>query len=273
MTEGPAPTEMKLLKRDLADLRRAKRLLERQSLIEKIAYVVGTPIEVLIKIMPEPGKRMIQTVTRNTLEKCLDAALATIGKAPPGPATENRHSLLAIAAGGVGGVAGFPGLAVELPITTSIMLRSIADIARSEGADITSIETQMECLSVFALGGKLGEDSAAETSYYAVRAALARTVGNAAKQIAEHGLSAKSAPAAARLVTRIAQRYGVQVGEKALSQSVPLIGAVGGAAINGLFIAYFQRIARGHFIVKRLERKYGRDIVEKAYKKGVQRIV
>jgi hypothetical protein len=38
--------------------------------------------------------------------------------------------------GGVGGLFGLPALAIELPISTTIMLRSIADIARSEDEDI-----------------------------------------------------------------------------------------------------------------------------------------
>ena len=37
------------------------------------------------------------------------------------------------------------------------------------------------------------------------------------------------------------------------------------AVINLLFIDHFQDIARGHFIVRRLERTYGADIVKQAY--------
>ena len=46
---------------------------------------------------------------------------------------------------------------------------------------------------------------------------------------------------------------------------VPLIGAAGGAGVNLLFIAHFQRMARGHFIVRRLERAHGRAEVQRAY--------
>jgi len=45
-----------------------------------------------------------------------------------------------------------------------------------------------------------------------------------------------------------------------------VVGAFGGATINVLFIDHFQDMARGHFIVRRLERKYGHDEVEKKYK-------
>ena len=49
------------------------------------------------------------------------------------------------------------------------------------------------------------------------------------------------------------------------SQGVPVIGALGGATVNVLFIDHFQDMARGHFVVRRLERKYGADEVETAY--------
>jgi hypothetical protein len=46
---------------------------------------------------------------------------------------------------------------------------------------------------------------------------------------------------------------------------VPIVGAAGGSIINVLFMNHFQEMARGHFIVKRLERKYGTERVRAAY--------
>jgi hypothetical protein len=76
----------------------------------------------------------------------------------------------------------------------------------------------------------------------------------------------ESAPALVRLIIQISERFSVQVSEKAAAQAVPAIGAAGGAIINTLFIDHFQDMARGHFIVRRLERKYGKEIVEATYK-------
>lgn len=53
---------------------------------------------------------------------------------------------------------------------------------------------------------------------------------------------------------------------KAAAQAVPAIGAVGGAAINTLFIDHFQDMAKGHFIVRKLERKYGENAISQQYK-------
>lgn len=38
------------------------------------------------------------------------------------------------------------------------------------------------------------------------------------------------------------------------AQVVPVIGALTGATLNTMFTDYYQDMARGHFIVKRLEK-------------------
>jgi hypothetical protein len=44
-----------------------------------------------------------------------------------------------------------------------------------------------------------------------------------------------------------------------------LIGAAGGAVVNALFMDHFQDVARGHFIVRRLERTYDHETVRRSY--------
>jgi len=167
--------------------------------------------------------------------------------------------------GGIGGFFGLPALAIELPISTTIMLRSIADIARSEDETLNKIESKIACIEVFALGGPSISDDASESGYFAVRAGLAQYVTKTAEYIAQKGLTEEGAPALVRLIIQIAERFSIQVSEKAAAQAVPAIGAAGGAIINALFIDHFQDMARGHFIVRRLERKYGKEVVEETY--------
>jgi hypothetical protein len=145
------------------------------------------------------------------------------------------------------------------------MLRSIADIARSMGESVRSIDSRLACLEVFALGGKPSKDNATETGYFAVRAALARTVSEAAQYIAERGLAEEGAPPLVRLIVTLSSRFGLVVSEKVAAQAIPVIGAAGGALINTLFIDYFQGMARGHFTVRRLERIYGAAEVRHLY--------
>ena len=44
-----------------------------------------------------------------------------------------------------------------------------------------------------------------------------------------------------------------------------LSGAAGGALINTVFIGHYQDMARGHFVVRRLERAHGTEAVREAY--------
>ena len=139
------------------------------------------------------------------------------------------------------------------------MLRSIADIARTEGHSLEDIDTKLNCLEVFALGGRSKSDDASESSYWAVRTALSRAVSEAASYFAEKGILEKSAPAVARLVATIASRFGVVVSEQVAAKAVPILGAAGGSLVNVLFMDHFQSMARGHFIVKRLEKRWARS--------------
>jgi hypothetical protein len=72
-------------------------------------------------------------------------------------------------------------------------------------------------------------------------------------------------PLLVKLINTIASRFGLVVSEKLVAQAAPLIGAGGGAAVNLMFINHFQDMAEGHFIVKRLEKRYGADEIRKLY--------
>jgi hypothetical protein len=145
------------------------------------------------------------------------------------------------------------------------MLRSIADIARSEGEDLRCPDARLQCVQVLALGGTSRSDDGTESGYFAARAALAKSISEAAAHLAKKGLSQHGAPALVRLISQIASRFSIVVSEKAAAQAVPVVGAFGGAAINTLFIDHFQDMGRGHFIVRRLERLHGQEEVRRLY--------
>ena len=256
---------MTLEPQDFHDLGRAKRLLENPGLAAKIANLLGTPIEKGFAMLPENWGAKIGEMTRVALTKAIHAAVLTMKDSPGEEASNRWHKLAAATTGGLGGFFGLPALAVELPISTTIMLRSIADIARSEGEAVHKVATRIACIEVFALGGPSTRDDASESGYFAVRAALAQSVAKAAEHIAEKGLAEESAPALVRLIIQVAERFSLQVSEKAAAQAIPAIGAAGGVIVNTLFIDHFQDMARGHFIVRRLERKYGQALVKETY--------
>lgn len=250
---------------DRKALQVAKNLLENPGLAARITSFIGLPIEKGLGLLPENWHQHLGKITRTALIKASEAALSTM-KDTPGEASSNiRHKLAVAVSGGIGGFWGLGALAVELPISTSIMLRSIADVARSEGESISAVETRMACLEVFALGGRSTADDGAESGYFAVRAMLARTVSEAAEFVAKKGFVLDGAPILIRLFTKIAERFGIQVTEKAAAQAIPAIGAAGGAIVNTIFMDHFQDMARGHFIVRKLERRYGQESVRALY--------
>ena len=175
------------------------------------------------------------------------------------------HKLAVVATGAGGGAFGLPALAIELPVSTTIMLRSIADIARSEGEDLRCPDARLQCVQVLALGGNSKSDDGTEAGYFAARAALAKSISEAAAHLTKKGLSQHGAPAIVRLISQVASRFSIVVSEKAAAQAVPVVGAFGGAAINTLFIDHFQDMGRGHFIVRRLERLHGQEEVRRLY--------
>jgi hypothetical protein len=257
---------MTFQQKDLNDLKKAKMLLENPGIAAKITNLLATPIEKGFELLPDNWNVKVGEVTQAALSKAVHAAVFTMKDAPGEEASNIWHKIAVATTGGIGGFFGLPALAVELPISTTIMLRSIADIARSEGETISKIASKIACIEVFALGGPSKSDDASKSGYFAIRAALARSVTKAAEYIAQKGLAEEGAPALVRLIAQIAQRFSIQVSEKAAAQAIPAIGAAGGALINTLFIDHFQDMARGHFIVRRLERKYGKEIVEVTYK-------
>ena len=52
-----------------------------------------------------------------------------------------------------------------------------------------------------------------------------------------------------------------------------MLGAVGGATLNVIFMNHFQRIAQGHFTVRRLERRYGSEVIRRQYEAALVRPV
>ena len=250
---------------DLEALRGAKRRLESPSLTAKISNVLGTPLEAGLKMLPARWHRTISSVTQSALLRALEISIRTIGRPEPRRSRDWLHKALVTGTGTAGGAFGLVALPVELPLSTGLMLRSIADIARSEGHDVSQLDVKLACLEVFALGGSQSGDDAAETGYWMVRGALSRYMADAASHLARVGLTDKSAPAVVRFVAQVAARFGVVVSEEVAAQLVPVVGAVSGGVINYLFMNHFQDIARGHFVVKRLEKKYGLAMVRQAY--------
>ncbi len=248
------------------DLRRAIACLEGTSFAQRLTDTLGRPVGALGNALPVSARRAIAHATEAALGAATKFALRTIDLKKPAKPTNRAHKLAAVASGAVGGAFGLAALPVELPISTTILLRSIAEIAREEGEDLSAPDAALACVEVFALG-KTNDEAAYESGYFAVRAALAKSVTDSARFVATQGVAAQSAPVVVRFITQIAARFGVIVSEKIAAQAAPVFGAIGGAAVNAVFAQHFQTLARGHFIVRRLERTHGASLVKFEYQR------
>jgi hypothetical protein len=255
-----------LTEADLAALQRAVRLLEHPGFAARLTNMLGKPIELIGYALPASASQLITTATAKALDLALDVALRTTRGAPRG-GSPLFHKVLATATGAAGGAFGLAALPIELPVSTIVMLRSIAEIARSEGEDLAQPEAALACVQVFALGGRSDSTDASESGYFAVRGMLAKSVTQAARFIAERGVIEEGSPILVRFITQVASRFGVAVTQKVAAQAVPVIGAMGGAGVNYAFIEHFQDVARGHFTVRRLERVYGKEPVRREYER------
>ena len=257
----------RLAPKETEELRQAVACLEGMSFAQRLTDAVGRPVGMLNRAMPSSARRVIAHVSETALRSALKLALRTLDLSASAKPANRAHKLAAAASGAVGGALGLAALPIELPISTTILLRSIAEIAREEGEDLSVPEAAFACVEVFALGGQRAGEAAFESGYFAVRAALAKSVTDSARFVAAQGVAALPAPVVARLISQIASRFGVVVSEKVAAQAAPILGAIGGAAVNAAFADHFQTLARGHFIVRRLERQHGAGVVAFEYQR------
>lgn len=273
----------------------AARYLEQPTLLMELANVVGKPLEFFTRSLDKLTAGRVEEAVQSALRGALGVAISTVPENAPAPEngaapepviepdinsvgtrTALWHKLSVAATGTAGGLFGLPGLAIELPLTTTIMLRSIAALAQDFGEDLRQPEIRLQCLSVFCLGGAGRSDDAMESTYLTARLGLQSELAAASRVVA--GLTTEqltamiqkgSAPAVVNLLARIAARFNVAVTEKLIAQAIPIVGAAAGATINVAFMGHFNRVARFHFALRSLERQFGVDVIQNLYRQAV----
>jgi hypothetical protein len=255
---------------------------ETQKFMKKLSELLGKPMERGLNALPTQVTHMITESTKTALQKALNAALFTLEpqflnsrfQTTLTHAPWNRliHTGMAACTGAASGAFGIAALPLELPLTTLLMLRSIAQTASSYGENLKDPEVQLECLSVLSLGAPTQGTPPSDLSYFSTRLTLARMITQAslfvtrktAVELSE-AIARGAAPALLQFISRIAARFEIVVTEKLLAHAVPIVGAATGAGINILFTHHFNENAKYHFGLKSLERKYGSDHVRSIY--------
>jgi EcsC protein family len=245
-------------------LQRAIMNLENHDFAARLADYAGRPITRALRLMPKAASDRFNRIVETAILNSLNIAIRSIEPNAKRPPARRAASVLAGLSGGVSGFFGIAALPIELPVTTTLMLRAIADIARHHGEDLSTLEARLACVEVFALGAPEAERKMG-LGYYASRALIGRLAADATAIFVERGVANISAPVVSSLVTEIATRFGVVVTERSAASALPVLGAVGGATVNVIFMNHFQRVAGGHFAIRRLERHYGPHVVRHLY--------
>jgi hypothetical protein len=245
------------------ELERAVGLLESPRFAIRLASYAGKPLDSMLGAVPGLNGALHRAL-RSAILRCLTVAIESQEGEDFAPSSWRPKALTGLA-GGIGGLFGALALPLELPVTMTLMLRAIADIARDNGEDLRALEPRLACLQVFALGERKSNAGAA-IGYYAARATLTKLTGEVLSLMVERSVLDVSAPVVSRLVTEVVSRFGLVLSERAAAGAVPVLGALGGATLNVMFMDHFERVAQGHFTIRRLERLHGREVIGELYR-------
>ncbi|MFZ5961896.1 EcsC family protein [Thalassococcus sp. BH17M4-6] len=202
----------------------------------QVLNFVGGQAENLLERLPDGAKNRLEEATERALQVALRAAAQSRGVVPDQKSWLN--TAMTTAMGAVGGAGGLPTALAELPVTTTVLLRTIQGIAAEHGYDPSDPEIQKECLLVFGSAGPLEADDGVDMAFLSARITLTGTTVRA-------------------IMARIAPRLATVLGQKLAAQTVPVLGAAAGAATNYAYTSYYQEMARVHFGLRRLSERTG----------------
>ncbi|OYX39442.1 MULTISPECIES: EcsC family protein [unclassified Sphingomonas] len=207
-----------------------------------LAANAGEGADKLIDWLPDNFEDKLQGVVDLALRQSYAIAANTHGrkKRRGGRSIPNRerfHRIATGVAGAIGGAGGIATTLADLAITTTLILRSIQQIAASYGEDLDDPDVRTQCIAVFGTGGPLVDDDSLDTGLWAGRIALSHQTVSAT-------------------IRTIVPQFGKSASEGILTRAAPLVGAVAGASINSSFTRYYQQMAHVNFRLRRLSRRH-----------------
>lgn len=197
----------------------------------QLLNTLGSGAESLLERLPGPVRDNLQSGTEQALQLAMRAANRSRDAVPDQAAWVN--TAVATAMGAAGGFGGISTAVVELPATTTLLLRSIQGVARAEGFDPTAQNVQFDCIRVFSAAGPLRKDDGADLGFLATRMAV-------------------TGPALRAAIASVSPKLAAVLGQKLAAQTLPVLGSVAGATTNLVYAKYYQQIASVHFGLRRL---------------------
>lgn len=197
----------------------------------QLLTLAGGKAEHLLERLPAPVKARLGEATELALKLAMKAAHSSRGALPDQADWFNRT--MSTAMGAAGGFGGLPSALVELPATTTVLLRIIQGVAVEYGFDPGAESVQFDCIRVFAAAGPLDSDDGADLGFLTLRMTL---TGGAMQ----------------KLIATVAPKLAMVLGQKLATQTIPVLGAVAGATTNYVYSGYYREIAHVHFGLRRL---------------------
>jgi hypothetical protein len=245
----PATAPLTLEEAERLDRAAADYVAAKGALMQRLEQA-GSLLQSGLNRLPAGIKDAVAERAREGLELGFRTAILGLQPDAAKRAATGSYKIGGMASGFVGGFGGLATTLAELPVTTMLIMRSVADIARAEGLPLDDPEVRAACIEIFAFGGPLEEDDDADLAFWGAR-------------IAGREMAA--------LVVGAAARYAPTLMTKLAAQAVPLIGGAVGAGLNLLYMEFYQRMARVVFALLPLERRHGRAEVRAAFARAVAR--
>lgn len=193
--------------------------------------LLGGKAESLLDRLPAAVRENLGGATHRALTLAMQAAQTTRTAVPDQKPWVN--TAVTTAMGAAGGFGGLPTALVELPATTTVLLRAIQGVAAEHGFDPAAQNVQFDCIRVFAAAGPLAVDDGADLGFVSLRLTL-------------------SGGAMHKLIAAVTPKLATVLGQKLAAQTLPVLGAVAGATTNYVYTGYYQQIAHVHFGLRRL---------------------
>ncbi|MFN3646823.1 MAG: EcsC family protein [Gemmobacter sp.] len=204
---------------------------------------LGGTVESRLKLLPEPVRAQVLAVTSAALARACGLAAHSTRLGRLGG---RGHMALAGVTGAAGGLGGLATAAAELPVTITLILRAIHEVAADHGFDPARPEVQREGLRVFASGSPLAADDGVDTAFIGARLTL-------------------TGPALHSMIATVAPKLATALGQKLAAQTVPVLGAVAGAGLNLTFVDYYRDLAEVRFGLLRLAQAHDPQRVARAF--------
>lgn len=200
--------------------------------------LVGGRAEGLLDRLPPALRMRLNDTTEEALRRAAEMAHRSRDVMGEQPGWMTRA--LTTSMGAVGGMGGLPTALAELPVTVTVLLRAIQDVAVENGFDPSEPSIRFESIEIFGAAGPLERDDGANSGFVGTRMTVTGPVLHA-------------------LIARVAPRLAAVLGQKLAAQTIPILGAAAGAATNYAYTRYYQEIAQVHFGLRRLAIESGRD--------------